>query len=604
MSDTQFKRSQTKSNITNESAANRTGKKAMVITDNRHANNIQKKENKTGMPDNLKSGIENLSGIAMDNVNVHYNSAKPAQLSAHAYAQGIDIHIAPGQEKHLPHEAWHIVQQKQNRVKPTIQMKEGVKINDDKNLEKEADVMGVKAIQTFSSAFANNTQTSTPDSGRHFNSETQLKRNIKSTTSVSGVVQLNGTKAGIIGLTHLVRKKGKSIYEGDELPDGEVTGEDIIWIDTNVKLRSRRGPNQELYGELDKSGKHSYRWFKVLKVNLKDYSEDDVYVRDDAVNLSPMAKGTHKTQIHDDQRERVDTLEEAMSKFPPTKELIGVDKLSYAWDVANDPEKYGYQMAMTNFQTLWAVCGAANENLILTLNNLGAKPVAINQAVFLGAKGGQGLAALLKLPVTRTTIIQVADPKVHEFTLEITPHGKTYLHQGYLSNFNAVWWSGLVESDTPHFTMEGSAAKRMKEARDRYGNLQSINRNFIADGLAHFMSAENFGPQAKINWSLLPFPLESNLDTKKGQLKFTVTVFHFKDENAAHEALKEHNLNTPLIELVMKNANSVWKRIEATRGRNQINPSSGISSGGMGVRLNMLNLIKKSKPKEDDEERK
>lgn len=110
-------------------------------------NPIQKKENNTGLPDNLKSGIENLSGYSMDDVKVHYNSDKPAQLQAHAYAQGTDIHLASGQEKHLPHEAWHVVQQKQGRVKPTVQMKGKININDDAGLEKEADVMGAKALQ-------------------------------------------------------------------------------------------------------------------------------------------------------------------------------------------------------------------------------------------------------------------------------------------------------------------------------------------------------------------------------------------------------------------------------------------------------------------------
>ncbi|WP_218043744.1 eCIS core domain-containing protein [Flavobacterium gawalongense] len=71
---------------------------------------IQKKENNTGLPDNLKAGIENLSDYSMNDVKVHYNSDKPDQLQAHAYAQGTDIHVAPGQEKHLPHEAWHVVQ--------------------------------------------------------------------------------------------------------------------------------------------------------------------------------------------------------------------------------------------------------------------------------------------------------------------------------------------------------------------------------------------------------------------------------------------------------------------------------------------------------------
>ena len=106
---------------------------------------IQEKENNTGLPDNLKLGIENLSGYSMNDVQVHRNSDKPAQLQAHAYAQGTDIHLGPGQEKHLPHEAWHVVQQKQGRVKPTIQMKGGVNVNDDAELETEADVMSARA---------------------------------------------------------------------------------------------------------------------------------------------------------------------------------------------------------------------------------------------------------------------------------------------------------------------------------------------------------------------------------------------------------------------------------------------------------------------------
>ena len=110
------------------------------------ANPIQKKENKTGLPDNLKTGMENLSGMSLDDVKVHYNSDKPAQLQAHAYAKGTDIHLGTGQEKHLPHEAWHVVQQKQGRVKPTIQMNSEVNVNDDAGLEKEADVMGAKAF--------------------------------------------------------------------------------------------------------------------------------------------------------------------------------------------------------------------------------------------------------------------------------------------------------------------------------------------------------------------------------------------------------------------------------------------------------------------------
>ncbi|MFN8395447.1 MAG: DUF4157 domain-containing protein [Bacteroidia bacterium] len=98
-----------------------------------------------GLPPDLRAGIESLSGMDMGHVNVNYNSSKPQEVGALAYAQGSDIHIGPGQEKHLPHEAWHIAQQMQGRVKPTKQMKTGMPVNDDEGLEREADQMGAKA---------------------------------------------------------------------------------------------------------------------------------------------------------------------------------------------------------------------------------------------------------------------------------------------------------------------------------------------------------------------------------------------------------------------------------------------------------------------------
>jgi hypothetical protein len=102
--------------------------------------------NHTGLPDGLKAGVEALSGVSLDQVRVHFNSSRPAELSALAYAQGTDIHVGPGQEQHLPHEAWHVVQQMQGRVHSTTQAK-GVEINDDAGLEQEADEMGAKAVQ-------------------------------------------------------------------------------------------------------------------------------------------------------------------------------------------------------------------------------------------------------------------------------------------------------------------------------------------------------------------------------------------------------------------------------------------------------------------------
>lgn len=94
------------------------------------------------LPGALRSGIEALSGFALDDVRVHYNSPQPAQLQALAYTQGTDIHVAPGQERHLAHEAWHVVQQKQGRVQPTLHLNS---TNDDPALEREADQMGAQA---------------------------------------------------------------------------------------------------------------------------------------------------------------------------------------------------------------------------------------------------------------------------------------------------------------------------------------------------------------------------------------------------------------------------------------------------------------------------
>lgn len=90
------------------------------------------------LPPRLRTNVEALSGLAMDDVRVHRNSAEPAKLGALAFTRGTDIHLSPGEERHLPHEAWHVVQQKQGRVAATEQYK-GVSINADAALEHEAD---------------------------------------------------------------------------------------------------------------------------------------------------------------------------------------------------------------------------------------------------------------------------------------------------------------------------------------------------------------------------------------------------------------------------------------------------------------------------------
>src|SRR5262249_37385296 len=107
------------------------------------ASSALSQEKPAGVPDKLRGGLEQLSGMDLSGVRVHYDSPKPAQLDALAYTHGKNIYIGPGQEKHLPHEAWHVVQQGQGRVAPPAQAK-GAAISDDPGLEAEADIRGAR----------------------------------------------------------------------------------------------------------------------------------------------------------------------------------------------------------------------------------------------------------------------------------------------------------------------------------------------------------------------------------------------------------------------------------------------------------------------------
>ena len=102
-----------------------------------------KSPNLTGIPDGMKTQFENMSGFSYDDVRVHYNSARPAGLSALAYTQGNQVHIGPGQEQHLGHELGHVAQQKAGMVQATKHLN-GVAINDDSKLEQAADVISRK----------------------------------------------------------------------------------------------------------------------------------------------------------------------------------------------------------------------------------------------------------------------------------------------------------------------------------------------------------------------------------------------------------------------------------------------------------------------------
>ncbi len=255
-------------------------------------NTTEKTPNNTGLPDVLKSGIENISGYAMDDVKVNYNSDKPAQLNAHAYAQGTDIHLGSGQEKHLPHEAWHVVQQKQGRVESTVSIG-GAQINDNESLEKEADVMGTAALQMRSIGVndSENLNELPKDTGTIQRNEKYQEDNKYEKAKVVGLIA--GQKwAGMSG--DVEDYTWHHIYPHSRLSEGSTPGlkdsRDYIALGPNSKLRiddpgnSTLDPNYMKHGEgkpeimnpLSKNllEKHKeLRSFDSVKTNLPDLDE-------------------------------------------------------------------------------------------------------------------------------------------------------------------------------------------------------------------------------------------------------------------------------------------------------------------------------------------
>ncbi len=109
------------------------------------------KPSKTAKED-VMDKMEASFGTDFSNVQIHENSSSASDNGALAYAQGDQIHFAPGQyqpdtqsgQELIGHELAHIVQQREGRVQATSTAN-GMPINDDKALEKEADELGAKA---------------------------------------------------------------------------------------------------------------------------------------------------------------------------------------------------------------------------------------------------------------------------------------------------------------------------------------------------------------------------------------------------------------------------------------------------------------------------
>lgn len=108
---------------------------------------IQKKED--DFSEELQMKANSTFGEDFSNISIHKNSSKAKDLGALAFTQGENIHFSPGEfnpqsqkgQELIGHEVAHVQQQRQNRVKPTIQTKNG-NLSDSPLLENEADEKG------------------------------------------------------------------------------------------------------------------------------------------------------------------------------------------------------------------------------------------------------------------------------------------------------------------------------------------------------------------------------------------------------------------------------------------------------------------------------
>jgi hypothetical protein len=132
---------------------------------NAEENPAQRKVAASGMPEYVQQKMESSMGADFSGVKVHAESSKATEMGALAYAQGKDVHFAPGQYKPdtqsgqelIGHELAHIKQQSEGRVKANTEVA-GAPVNDDPKLEQEADRMGQQAAQAKVDPSANKQQ--------------------------------------------------------------------------------------------------------------------------------------------------------------------------------------------------------------------------------------------------------------------------------------------------------------------------------------------------------------------------------------------------------------------------------------------------------------
>ncbi len=124
-----------------------------------------------GLPSEVNKKMEAAFELDFSKVKIHKNSSKSSEIDAYAFAQGQNIHFAPGHyqpysrsgQQLIGHELAHIAQQGAGKVKPT-KLENGVQVNDSKKLEREADIKGKQAADHTGKSTPGKKKEALPDS--------------------------------------------------------------------------------------------------------------------------------------------------------------------------------------------------------------------------------------------------------------------------------------------------------------------------------------------------------------------------------------------------------------------------------------------------------
>ncbi len=291
--------------------------------------------NQSTLPRQLRRGVEQLSGLPMSDVQVHYNSARPAAIQAHAYTQGTQIHVGPGQERHLPHEAWHVAQQKQGRVKPTMQM-QGAAVNDDPALEREADRMGALAARNTAMTDEHEQSGTTQLSGA---APLQRKVGFEFETSweMAATEHNAGTKKALPIKEALVAEDGWSLHaDFNKTPVAEfVTDpvEESDWLELFSQLNAMETYTGNLVSAAGRAGEGG-TW-----VNVLSSAEKDVWIKKGDAEMRAAPQMTAGFRL-----ERIPEIMKAMGgrHKPGSKQLLakpegeGAEKLAQLMNKARN----------------------------------------------------------------------------------------------------------------------------------------------------------------------------------------------------------------------------------------------------------------------------